>query len=75
MQVIIREASRPTDPQWETWDSAKATVVDHACLPSRLIIRIHDGLSRVVGPGVWAMQEVFGITVAGVYCADRPDIQ
>ena len=39
-----------------------------------MLIRIaHDGFSRVVGPGAWAMKEVFVITVAGVYCTDRPE--
>ena len=55
-----QEAGRPNDPRWETWDSAKAKVVHHACLPSMLIKIVHDGFSRVVGPGAWAMKEGFG---------------
>ena len=48
-------------------------MVYHACLPSMLIKIVHDGLSRAVGLGAWAMKEVFWITAAGVYCVDRPE--
>ena len=51
----------------------RQSVVYHACLPSMLIKIVHDPLPRVVGPGAAAMKAVFGITVAGVYCADRPE--
>ena len=71
MQAIMIEAGRPSDPQWETWDSANAKVVSDGCLPSMLIKTVHDGLSLVAGLGVWTMVEVFGISGAGVYCADR----
>ena len=71
MQVIMMEAGRPRDPQWETGGSANAKVVSDGCLPSMLIKTVYDGLALFVGPGVWAMKEVFGISGAGVYCADR----
>ena len=73
LALLGKEAGRPSGPRWEAWDSAKAKVVYHACLPSMLIKIVHDGLSRAVGLGAWAMKEVFWITAAGVYCVDRPE--
>ena len=61
-------------PEKSTWDSSKAVVVYHPCLPSSLARILHDGFSRTVGQGSASMKEVFGCTTAGVYCFDRPEV-
>ena len=53
-------------PEKSTWDSSKAMVVYHPCLPSSLVRIIHDGFSRKVGQGSSSKKEVFGCTTAGV---------
>ncbi|MFM7989074.1 MAG: hypothetical protein ACKPKO_58150, partial [Candidatus Fonsibacter sp.] len=60
----------PINPKW---DSSRIQTVYYGCFPSFLLNIIRDGFYREVGPGENRMKEVFGCSVEGVYCTDRPD--
>ena len=68
-----KEQGVPSDPQWANWDTSKAMVVYHGCLPSLFIKIAHHGFSRQIGAGNWRMKAVYGITTVGIYVTDRPE--